>query len=308
MKKVSFLHDNYLKNKGFTMLKELKFSTKTLFLKLFSAKAKSALKNAPTTPDWLDLKELEHLKNQYPVKLKWKKSKQDMEPLATIPDRTDANKVLNAIGEKNKKRNFLELGCQHGMTSYALSLEGHNTTAIDIDSDQFSELAKNAGVNFYKMDASNLTFEDESFDCVFSYNAFEHMDKPDLALKEATRVVKKGGHIYLYFNPLYMSPWGLHSWMELAIPYCQMLFPPDMIRSVVEAQHLWYCNGWSCQAYRELWKKFSSQLSILKYKENVNPFHLNMIVKYPSCFKSKTDCFDDLVVDGIEVLFQKNDR
>jgi len=52
-----------------------------------------------------------------------------------------------------------------------------------------------------------------------------------------------------------MSPWELHSWLELAIP-----------------------------------------------------FHLDMIVKYPSCFNSKTDCFDDLVVEGIEVLFPKNNR
>jgi ubiquinone/menaquinone biosynthesis C-methylase UbiE len=287
------------------MLKEIKFGTKTLLLKLIRGKAVSAFKNAPTTPEWLDFKELERLKKQYPVKTTWQKYEQDSEALFTTPDHTSANKVLSSLRQNNNALNILELGCQHGMVSYALKLKGHNTTGIDIDGDSFSEVAKNAGVNFYQMDASNLTFEDESFDCVFSFNAFEHMDNPEEAFKEAMRVVKKGGHIYLYFNPLYMSPWGLHSWVELAIPYCQMLFPPDMIRSVIETQHLWYCNGWSCQAYRELWKKYSNQVSILKYKESVDPFSLDMIVKYPSCFKSKTDCFDDLVVDGIEVLFQK---
>jgi hypothetical protein len=45
------------------MLKELKFSSKVLLSNLISNKAKSAFKNAPTTPEWLDLKELEHLKN-----------------------------------------------------------------------------------------------------------------------------------------------------------------------------------------------------------------------------------------------------
>jgi len=287
------------------MLEKVKINTKKLLLEIKSKEAKKVFNNASTAPEWLDRQELEHLQKKYPVKTTWQKYEQDTEKLYTIPDTKGANRVISSLNQTTKPLSFLELGCQHGMTSYALRLAGHNTTAIDIDSDNFSPVAKSQGVEFHHMDAKALTFADESFDCLFSFNAFEHMDDPEQSLSEAIRVVKKSGYIDLNFNPLYMSPWGLHSWLELAIPYTAMLFSPDMLRSVVKSKHLWYWNGWSCQAYRDLWQKYSEQLSILKYQEIVNPFHLDMIVKYPSCFKSKTDCFDDLCVEGIEILFQK---
>ncbi len=287
------------------MLETVKLTTKKLLLEIKSKEAKKVFNKASTAPEWLDSKELETLQKQYPVKTTWQKYEQDTEALCTIPDTKGANRVLSLLNSTTKPLSFLELGCQHGMTSYALKLAGHNATGIDIDSEHFSQVAQSQGVELYKMDATALTFADESFDFVYSYNAFEHMDNPEKALKEALRVVKKTGYIYINFNPLYMSPWGLHSWQELAIPYLAMLFSPDTIKSAVASQHLWYCNGWSCQAYRDLWQKYSEQLSIVKYQETVNPFHLDMIVKYPSCFKSKTDYFDDLCVEGMEILFQK---
>jgi SAM-dependent methyltransferase len=286
-------------------MKTIKSWVKVFLLKYLSIKAKAAFNHASKTPEWLDFNELEKLKKEYPVKKKYEECQNKIEDYYTNPDFEKADILLSLVEDKSKKLHFLEMGCQHGMLSYALTLRGHKSTGVDVDTHAFNTEAKEHGVEYYFMDACELKFPDETFDFIVSYNAFEHMHDPEKALKEAMRVVKKGGYIYLNFNPLYMSPWGLHSWYELAIPYCQMLFPPDMIRDVVEMQDLWGVNGWSCQAYRDLWKKYENQLSIVKNHENVDPFHLNMVARYPSCFRSKTDCFDDLVVDGIEVLFQK---
>lgn len=44
-------------------------------------------------------------------------------------------------------------------------------------------------------DATTLTFEDESFDAILSYDVFEHIPNFDLALKECFRTLKKGGRL-----------------------------------------------------------------------------------------------------------------
>ena len=75
------------------------------------------------------------------------------------------------------------------------------------------------------MDAANMQFEDETFDFVFSYDAFEHFASPENVLLEAIRVVRKRGYIYLEFGPLYYSPYGEHAYRSITVPYCQFLFP-----------------------------------------------------------------------------------
>jgi ubiquinone/menaquinone biosynthesis C-methylase UbiE len=160
------------------------------------------------------------------------------------------------------------------------------------------------------MDARNVQFEDESFDCVFSYDAFEHFDDPEAILREAIRVTAKGGHIYLNFGPLYYSPYGEHAYRSIRVPYCQFLFCRETLAGFVEEHGLpgidfKHVNGWSLNRYRELWGKYSHVLAKRRYQEAVNWSHLALIRQYPSCFKCRAVEFENFTVSHIRALFQK---
>jgi ubiquinone/menaquinone biosynthesis C-methylase UbiE len=222
-----------------------------------------------------------------------------------------AEELQGLIGKRKlSDTKFLELACGDGMVSCALQLKGKNATAIDIHSGGFDCRAKGAGVEFLEMDATDLKFENDSFDVVFSYAAFEHFSEPECVLQEAIRELKKRGSIYLNFGPLYMSPFGLHVYRSIPVPYCQFLFSPYTLLKFAEKMgvnppNFESLNNWSLTDYRELWDRYSHKLHRVQYFERLNVSHLDLIYQYPFCFKSVAKNFDDLIVAEIEVLFTK---
>jgi len=271
------------------------------------SRARRIFEKAPENPEWLELPMLKTLQKKYPHPKEYGYEPKTME----VRGKSRAERILFLLSKiEQNSTTFLELGCFDGMVSYALKLMWKNTTAIDINSDYFENVALDAGVEFRQMDAAHLRFEDESFDCVFSFNAFEHFKNPELVLREAIRVVRTGGCIYLDFGPLYMSPTGLHAYRSITVPYCQILFPMDALERFVKdnglrAIHKEELNGYLLENYREIWEKYSYILKKIFYEERVDISHLDLILKYPSCFKSKSKNFDNFIVSSIEVLFRK---
>lgn len=277
-----------------------------IFLRLKTIKAKKIFERAPETPIWLGQDILESLQQKYPSAPEYGYDPQNLEQRG----KERAREILSLIHKKKENINtFLELGCWDGMVSSVLQGNGKITTAIDNRSEGFDERAGREGVTLLQMDATYLQFEDESFDFVFSYDAFEHFADPELVLQEAIRVVKTGGYIYLNFGPLYMSPMGLHAYGSITVPYCQFLFPKEILQDFANAKGLGQINfaqvnGLSLEDYRKLWNRYSHRLKRIMYHEGLN-VSLDLVMKYPSCFKSKTKCFDNLIVSSIEVLFKK---
>ncbi|NEQ52463.1 MAG: class I SAM-dependent methyltransferase [Leptolyngbya sp. SIO3F4] len=270
------------------------------------------LKSAPQSPLWLDLPTLESLNQKYPV------AAGKIEDHINTSERRSQSRANNILqftsgnSTQGELKHFLELGCGDGTVSYFLQTQGKNTTAVDSCSDGFSEKAFKEGVNLREMDAAALEFETESFDLIFSYDSFEHFLDPELVLQEAIRVLKPGGYLYLQFEPLYMSPFGLHSWELVNIPYCHLLFPKDLLQEFCgEKGQAFFSkmdtaiNQWRLEQFRSLWQRYSSNLKVCKYNEIYTIEHLNLIDQYPMVFATKTDSFDDLVCSRIEVIFQK---
>lgn len=269
------------------------------------------LQEQPQSSVWLDWEQLELLHRKYPplsgkitnyTKTSEKRAKKRAENILSF--------LSNSFSGELK--NFLELGCGDGMVSYFLQDWGKTTTAIDIYSGSFNDRVVNRDVTLLEMDAASLQFEDESFDFVFSYDGFEHFSQPELVLREAIRVTKPGGYIYLQFEPLYMSPFGLHAWELTNIPYCHLLFPRELLQDFIgESGRSFFqnidkgLNQWSLSQFRSLWKLYSNQLKTCKYYEGYDGNHLNIINKYPSVFTRKTKEFDNLICDRIEILFEK---
>lgn len=269
------------------------------------------LQSSKQSPIWLEEKQLELLHQKYPplpdklknhVKTSVKRAKKRTEDILSLVS-NNLSKELN---------NSLELGCGDGMVSYFLQAQGKNATAIDIYSGNFNDQAVNGNVTLLEMDAADLHFEDESFDFVFSYDGFEHFPEPELVLQNAIKVLKPGGYLYLKFEPLYMSPFGLHAWQLINIPYCHFLFSRELLQDFTgESGRTFFANvdkalnQWTVEKFRSLWRSYSMVLKTCQYYEGYNANYLDMINKYPTVFISKTKEFDNLICDSIEALFQK---
>ncbi len=66
-------------------------------------------------------------------------------------------------------------------------------------SKKMAEIARKRGITVYEGVAEDLPFENESFDCVLFVTTVCFVDDSEKALKEAYRVLKKGGYIVIGF-------------------------------------------------------------------------------------------------------------
>lgn len=225
-----------------------------------------------------------------------------------------ATEVLEAVTQHGKGnfKNFLELGAGDGMVSTALRKQEKNASAIEFRLDDFDARATEAGVSLYKMDAADLKFEDESFDMVFSYNCYEHFPQPDKVFSESLRVLRKGGLMMIHFAPLYFSPWGVHAYNIIGIPYCHYLFDKGFMNKYIAENSTDKLvidntlNRWHVNQFRDVWNnKFKEQIAVKEYNEIKAPFFLDLVIAHPSCFKNKITSMDDLLVNEIFAVFEK---
>ncbi|MEW6036729.1 MAG: methyltransferase domain-containing protein [Pseudomonadota bacterium] len=68
----------------------------------------------------------------------------------------------------------------------------------------------------------SLPFRDGEFDCVLCTEVFEHLHDPLLAMKECSRVLKRGGRLFMstpFFNPLHEIPHDYYRYTPFAIKH-----------------------------------------------------------------------------------------
>lgn len=120
-----------------------------------------------------------------------------------------ADKSYDEISEKvasylKEDMKVLELACGTGQLTFRLADKVGSWEATDFADNMVKE-AKAAyakrkseigGLHFSIQDATNLPYEDESFDAVMIANALHIMPNPEKALSEIRRVLKKGGLLY----------------------------------------------------------------------------------------------------------------
>ncbi len=270
-------------------------------------KAGKAFDNAGTDPEWLGREELEALQEHYESP-----SAYGYDEESTARRGQERAARIMAIFKKHRIRaqEILELGCWDGMVSSCLQGDDREVTAIDLRADGFDRRARERGVRCLEMDAEQLEFDDQSFDFVFSYDALEHFADPEAVLREAIRVARRGGYVYLVFGPLYMSPMGLHAYYSISVPYCHILFEKSRLNDFIRQRNLQpidfnQLNSWNLHRYRLLWQKTSDQAEVIFNYENLDVTHLDLIERFPSCFKSSSPLFDNFVVKSIEVLMRR---
>ncbi len=209
-------------------------------------------------------------------------------------------------------RSSVELGCWDGMVLAALRERLPLAAAFGADRSTagIDPRALAAGVRFVQTDASQLALASGSIDLIYSFAAFEHFADPRGVMQESWRVLRPGGHLFLLFGPVYTSPYGLHAYRQIPVPYCQYLFAEADLRSYAQREGLpaaWpYVNGVSVTDYRRLWSDERARFEQLYYHEHPSGgVGAELIAEYPGCFRAKVPAFDDLLVSAIEIGLRK---
>jgi SAM-dependent methyltransferase len=102
----------------------------------------------------------------------------------------------------------LDVGCGAGMAASLSATRGATVAGIDA-ADALLAIARERtpGADFRQGDIEALPFDDDSFDLVTGFNAFQYAGDPAQALREAGRVTKPGGMIVI-------MTWGEPAGME----------------------------------------------------------------------------------------------
>lgn len=130
----------------------------------------------------------------------------------------------------------LDVGCgAGGKTMYYASLGVERVVGMDILEkyrDESEALARELGFpdrfEFVCGDAAHTGFSDGTFDTVIMNDAMEHVDRPDLVLAEARRILKPGGRLYVNFPPI-NHPFGAHLSDLIGIPWVHLFFSEDTL-------------------------------------------------------------------------------
>lgn len=105
-------------------------------------------------------------------------------------------------------RHVLDVGCGPGFFSVLLARLGYEVTAVDYTENMLAEAGKNAvhygvDIDFRRMDAQKLDFEDGIFDLVISRNVLWNLEQPEQAYREWLRVLKPNGTVMNFDGNFY---------------------------------------------------------------------------------------------------------
>lgn len=271
-----------------------------------AAAAARALR-ADGDPEPLD-HEFEAFQNAYPVQKDYGYGHFDKWERAMRRARyfLEAAEVLQTPG-----LTVLELGCGDGTLGRVLSEYPHNVVLSDLD-DWRDEGVRH--LPFVKGDVcEGLDLDDGSVDAVVSYNTFEHVGDPQAAFDEIVRVCRPGGHVRLAFGPLYASPWGLHAYRSLLMPYPQYLFSEGFVREKLreigirdlgeDRDELQPLNGWTPGRFCALWA--DGPVRVVSEGFNVDRSHLDVVAQNPGAFRGRGLTLRDVTTANVYVTLQR---
>lgn len=106
------------------------------------------------------------------------------------------NAALESLKRCKSSTIVLELAAGPGIMSSKIALVCETLEITDFSPEMLERAKKKkmpGNVKFAVADATNLAYEEHSFDAIVIANALHIMPEPEKALKEITRVLKSGG-------------------------------------------------------------------------------------------------------------------
>lgn len=103
---------------------------------------------------------------------------------------------------------ILNLGVATGETSLMLNAYGE-VLSLEYDKETHDFLKRKKGINAVLGSATDIPFDDNSFDCICCFDVLEHIENDDLAVQEIYRCLKPGG-VAIITVPAYNFLWSNH--------------------------------------------------------------------------------------------------
>lgn len=104
---------------------------------------------------------------------------------------------------------LLDIGCGGGYLTNYLATLGHKVTGVDLSNQSLDIARKNdvtGSVEYLRASAYELPFKEGTFDVVCAMDLLEHVENPAQVIKEASRLLKKGGLFFFHtFNRNFLS-------------------------------------------------------------------------------------------------------
>lgn len=114
---------------------------------------------------------------------------------------------LSIRWKKENKNKILDLGCGLGRNSLYFYEQGFNVTAVDGSPSAIEKFESVCKQKDYKIDVRlcdmhSLSFENSTFDAVFSYHVIYHTDSKGIkkVISEIERVLKPTGELFVTLN------------------------------------------------------------------------------------------------------------
>lgn len=149
---------------------------------------------------------------------------------------------------------ILDFGCDEGRQAVFLKQNGYLVFGTDINGERLRTAQALFEANGFDSDdikfieteidgcrikgGYRIPFDDETFDIILSISVFEHIEKPEVVLKELQRIIKPGGTIFLFF-PSKWNPFEAH----LKLPVAHY-FPPSRYREILISTFNLFGIGW----------------------------------------------------------------
>lgn len=107
----------------------------------------------------------------------------------------EVEQFIELIPDKNNSK-MVDLGCGDGNLTLKFAHKAKANYIVGVDSVSVKKNIKVKGIKFVSASLNHkLPFADNSFDLVTSHFSLEHLYNSGLFIREAKRILKKGGHI-----------------------------------------------------------------------------------------------------------------
>jgi 2-polyprenyl-3-methyl-5-hydroxy-6-metoxy-1,4-benzoquinol methylase len=131
----------------------------------------------------------------------------------------------------------LDVGCGHGSLCIDAALAGaKKVVGLDLDIHRIAFANENLVQNYPSLipivEFKGIDLNDYSeleFDIILSKDSFEHIIALEQVLSAMIARLKKGGHIYIGFAPLYRGPFGDHGRTKLFLPWAHVILSDEFI-------------------------------------------------------------------------------
>lgn len=209
--------------------------------------------------------------------------------------RIRASKVLPSLPKSGL---VLDAGCGPGLYSMAISVGGIQVIGGDIDKGKvevLKNMVEQLGSESVSPSVSDLTvlpFKDSSFDAVLCSDVLEHIKHDRRAVKEFSRVLKKGGRLIVTV-PARGSEMSADSFGHVRPGYSVRGLSELMEREGLKVERTeYYAKAFGRMAWKLNRKCFSSR-------------SLTALTFYPLFLLSKLDRFTGGMGDGIIMVSRK---